>query len=119
MALATGAPLALAQTPGQAQAQAAKRVVGAAASATQLTLYGDEDGKVVLRQVAVSSVTFPLPVEREVGDMVLVRLQGQNVWLAASEVAVRREAPVGCVRRRSATQPTMVAGSQGASRECR
>jgi hypothetical protein len=115
LALSSVAPLALAQSD--------KLVVGAAGSVTHVKLYEDDKGTRIKREVAVGALGLPLQVQQEVGDMLLVRLaNGESAWLDASEVTVHRkpkDGSVACVKPRSATQPTMVAGSQGASRECR
>lgn len=86
----------------------------------EVRLYSDSRGAKPAGSIEVTALAFPLPVLREEGEFLLVRLQGRGeVWIDASEVVVERAVAAKCSAPTAAgTKPQFVAGTQGAGRAC-
>lgn len=86
----------------------------------EVRLYLDSRGTKPAGSVQVTAVGFPLPVIREEGEFLLVRLPDRGeVWIDTSEVVVERAVAARCSAPTApGTKPQFVAGTQGAGRAC-
>jgi beta-lactamase class A len=109
--------LGSAAAPALAQSPAAPTVKAPARGVSEVSVYADERGARELRKLPASALRYPIAVLDAKGDFVRVSLNGEEVWLDATDFQLERGTSVKCER--VATRSTMVAGPSGASKECR